>query len=93
MNLTPHLVSWGVLAVVLLVLISYRSRLAGHEDDTIHVLDGDAGMVTEQVALAKKLTVVERWGKILTVVVVIYGLAIAGLYCWNLWEQSSKVVM
>ncbi len=93
MNLTPHLVIWGALAVVVLVMASYRSRLAGREDDTIHVLDGDAGMVTDQVVLAKKLAVVERWGKILTVVVVIYGLAIAGLYCWKLWEQSSKVAM
>lgn len=90
MNLIPLLVIWAVLAVVLVILLIYRSRLAQKEDDSLHVLDSDTSKVSEQMALARKLNVIERWGKILTVIAVLYGLVLLGLVLWDAWERSSR---
>ncbi len=91
MNLVPYLVTWIPLAVVVLVLAIYRNVIASREDETIHVLESDASAVSAQVNLSHKLEVVERWGKILTVVVVVYGLAIAGMYLYYIWQQGAKL--
>jgi hypothetical protein len=91
MNLVPYLVTWIPLAVIVLVLAIYRNIVASHEDETIHVLESDAPAVTAQVNLSRKLQVIERWGKIFTVVVVVYGLAIAGMYLYFIWQQGAKL--
>jgi len=91
MNLVPYLVIWIPLAVVVLVLAIYRSMIASHEDETLHVLESDAPAVTAQVKLSRRLDVIERWGKILTVVVVVYGLVIAGMYLYSIWQQGAKL--
>ena len=72
-------VTWGVLGIVILLLLFYRSRIAAHEDDTLHV-SHDTDLVSEQAVLATKLGAVDRWGKILTIILVVYGLALAGYY-------------
>ena len=91
MNLTFYLATWIPLAVLVGVLAIYRNMMASHEDESIHVLDGDAPQVAEQVRLSHKLEVVERWGKILTTIVVIYGLAIGVMYLYYVWQQGAKL--
>jgi len=91
MNLAPYLVTWIPLAVVVLVLAIYRNVMASHEDETIHVLEGDAPAVAAQLKLSHKLEVIERWGKTLTVVVVVYGLVIAGMYLYFIWQQGAQL--
>lgn len=90
MNLTPLVTIWAVLAAVIVILLIYRSRLARQEDETLHVLDSDASKVSQQMTIAQKLEVVERWGKILTVIAVLYGLVLLGLFLWDAWERSSR---
>lgn len=90
MNLMPLVTIWAVLAAVIVILLIYRSRLARQEDESLHVLDSDASKVTQQMTIAQKLEVVERWGKILTVLAVLYGLALLGLFLWDAWERSSR---
>jgi len=92
-TLFPYVVVWAVLAVILVVLYIYRRHIALKDDETLHVLDADAGMVAQQVAVAKKLEVVDRWGKILTIIAVLYSLALAGLYIYTVWQESTKVTM
>ena len=91
----PHLVlyvsTWAVLAVIVLCLALYRFALAGHEDESLHVSAVEAKAVVEQQQVFGKLNRVEFWGKLLTVVVVLYGLAIAGVYLYNAWQQSSQI--
>lgn len=91
MNLTLYVVTWASLAVVVAVLAIYRNMMASHEDETIHVLDGDTPQIAAQVKLSHKLEVVERWGKILTAIVVIYGLGIASMYLYYVWQQGGKL--
>lgn len=91
MNLTFYLVTWVPLAVVVGVLAIYRNMMASHEDETIHVLDGDTPQIAAQVKLSHKLEAIERWGKILTAFVVIYGLGIAAMYLYYVWQQGAKL--
>ncbi len=82
--------SWGVLALIVLILAAYRSQLGRQEDDHIHVSGGDAGAITHQTTVAHRIDAVEKWGKILTVVLIVYGLILGGRYLYFLWEASSR---
>ncbi len=93
MNLIPHLVIWAILATVVIILLIFRSKVSRQEDEGLHVLDSDAARVPQQIAIAKKLENIDRWGKILTIITVVYGLALAGLYVWNVWDASTRVAM
>lgn len=91
MNLFPFVVIWAVLFVAVIVLFFYRRSIARYEDDTLHVLDSDQQQVAEQVKIARKLEVVEKWGKILTIIVVVYGLVLLGLYGYLRFVESSRI--
>jgi hypothetical protein len=88
-NLLPLAVGWSILALVVIVLIVMRKRVASQEDDTLHVLDGDARLVGRQSAVAQKLLVIDRWGKILTVIAILYGIALACAFIYNNWIEAS----
>jgi hypothetical protein len=83
-NLMPYAVIWGALALVVVALIVYRKYVADQEDDSIH-LEGSAS--TDQIALAHRLAVIDRWGKAITALVVVFGLALAAVYVYQLWTN------
>jgi len=82
---------WAVLALIVLGMAIYRKLLSNKEDDTMHLADAETRLVSEQVVLAQKLEVVDKWGKLLTIVVVVYGLVLAGLLLYQGWVQASKM--
>ena len=82
-NLMPYAVFWGVLAIVVVFLIIYRKQIASHEDDSIHL---EGSVPTEQVALAHRLASIDKWGKTLTIVVAVYGVALAAIYLYQVWN-------
>jgi heme/copper-type cytochrome/quinol oxidase subunit 2 len=82
-NLLPYAVFWGVLAIVVVFLIIYRKSVSSHEDDSIH-LEGSAP--AEQMALAHRLASIDRWGKMLTIIVTVYGVALAAIYLYQIWN-------
>lgn len=85
----PHVIVLVVLAVVVGGLAIYRRGVAEKEDDTVH-LTGSGEEIQKQMAIAAQLSKIDKWGKLLTVILVVYGLVIAGLYIMRLWEESSK---
>lgn len=91
MNLTFYLATWIPLAVLVGVLAIYRNMMASHEDESIHVLEGDAPQVAAQAKLSHKLEAVERWGKILTTIVIVYGLIIGAMYLYYIWQEGAKL--
>jgi hypothetical protein len=93
MNWILYLAILGVLVLAVVALLIIRSRLAGNEENIIHVQDAEAGMVAQQAVLAQKLTVVDRWGKTVTVVTLLYGLFLAGLYVYQFWTSSSTTII
>jgi len=82
-NLLPYALFWGVLAIVVVFLIIYRKSVSSREDDSLH-LEGSGP--TEQVALAHRLAMIDKWGKTLTVVVAVYGVALAAIYLYQIWN-------
>jgi hypothetical protein len=73
-----------------IVLAISRMRLAKREDKTLDILEGEreAG---QQVEMTKKISKIDRWGQILTIVLVLYGIILAGIYIYQSWQLSSKI--
>jgi hypothetical protein len=92
MNLTPFVIVWSILALVVLGLALYRKLVANHEDDLIHIGPGEEKMIPQQVQMATKLAAVDRWGKTLTVFAFVFGLVIAATYLYQAWEASLQRV-
>jgi heme/copper-type cytochrome/quinol oxidase subunit 2 len=82
-NLLPYAVFWGVLAIVVVFLIIYRKSVSNREDDSIHL---EGSVPTEQMALAHRLELIDRWGKTLTVIAAVYGVALAAIYLYQVWN-------
>jgi hypothetical protein len=89
MNLILHLAIWAGLATVLVFLALYRRRIYMKSDEVLHVLDAEAPLVSNQEVVAKKLEKIDLWGKVLTVIVVLYGLGIVGLYLYAMFTDTS----
>ncbi len=89
LNLLPYAIAWAVLFVIVLVLALMRRKVADKEDDSLKLSDGEVADVARQEQLAKQLAIIERWGKALTIVLVVLGVAVALLYGWQMWEGSS----
>jgi len=83
---------WAILASALLVLAAYRKLAARSEDDVIHVQESESAIIGKQSSLAKTLDTLDRWGKILTIVVSVYGLILLGFYLFSSWEQSQQLI-
>jgi hypothetical protein len=92
MNFVPLLVLWVLMGVVVLALIVWRKAVSIKEDDNLHVLDGaSVEKSAEQIALARKLDLIDKWGKIVTVLTVAYGVLLCGLYVWQSWVVNSRI--
>lgn len=86
-NLFPLLVVLMVLALGVLALFMWRQAVARSEDDSLHVMHGT---LTQQTSIAQKLDGIDKWGKILTVITVVFGLLIAAAYIYGqLFGRSS----
>lgn len=91
MNLLPYAIGWAPLAIVVIILVFYRQKLAAHEDDSLHVAGAYSAEITaQQVAVTKKLETVERWGKILTALALLYALALVGVFAYSAWKNTSS---
>jgi hypothetical protein len=88
MNYLPLLVVWSALALVVLALFVWRQSIARNEDDSLHVMHG---ALTPQTSLAQKLDVIDKWGKILTVITVVSGLLIAAAYVYAQFAGRSAL--
>ena len=86
-SLLPFLYTWIVLALAVIGLLVWRKAIASHEDDNLHVLDGGGA---DQTVVAHKLDQIDKWGKTLTVIALVYGLILAVAYAYQAWIQTSQ---
>ena len=91
MNIMPFVVIWAFVALAALALALYRKLITRHEDDYVHVADSEASIIPQQIAIAHKLDVIDRWGKILIIATVIGGVLLVAAYSWQLWRESMQL--
>jgi hypothetical protein len=75
--------------MVVVFLAIYRRRINAEVDENLHVLDAEAQAIPTQELVARKLAVVDRWGKILTVISVLYLLGMAAVYVYSSFQDQS----
>ena len=85
----PFVVLWVVLALAVIALIVYRKVVAAGEDDMIHVSEAAGSTASQQATVAQKLDQIDKWGKTLTVVVVVYGMILAASYVYQTWVSRG----
>jgi hypothetical protein len=85
----PYIVTWAALTAVVVFLAIYRRRIDSRVDENLHVLDSDAPAVSTQEDVAKKLAIIDRWGKVLTVISVLYLLGIVAAYIYGSFNDTS----
>ena len=89
MSLMPFVIILAAVFVGLLGLIFYRYvGLTSHEDDTIHVHDGEEGYIAVQEVLAKKVAATDYWTKVLTAVLVIGALILGVIHTYRTFTAT-----
>ena len=87
-TLTMLLIVWGVVTVVLVLLLIYRSTLSMHEDDQLFLDESSKNMREEQEALQIRMGKVTPWVRILGAASTILILFIAGMAVWQRMNQG-----
>jgi len=88
-SFVPFGVLWMLLAVIVLALIAYRKVVSLQEDETLHL--GDPVEANHQAVIARKLDWIDKWGKLLTVVAVAYGVLLAAAYTYHVWLTMQAI--
>lgn len=83
----------AALIAVTLGLALYKMVCERDNDYHIHATSDELASVGKQSAMAGRLESVEKWGKGLTLVTVVYFLVVLGLVLYSAWQQSSQVVL
>jgi len=82
---------WLALTLLLIGLALYRKFESHfHEDDLVHLAEGEARYIPNQVATARLLDKIDSWGKTLTVVDAVFGLTLFAVFLYNAWQESIK---
>ena len=85
----PFVVLWAALALAVIGLIVYRRFVSAGEDDMIHISDAAGSVTSQQVTVAQKLDQIDKWGKTLTVITVVYGVVLASVYVYQSWMSRG----
>ena len=88
-DFTPFTVIWGLLALAVLLMAGYRKTISVKEEETLHLTDPVE--TNHQVQIAHRLEVVDKWGKLLTVVVAAYGLLLLIAYTYQTWIRTTNL--
>jgi hypothetical protein len=91
MNVTLHLAICGVLVFFLVASFLYRKFIDDHDDHNIHLTNtsSDARILTTQVAHAKRIEMLDKLNKYLSIVVILYLLAIGLMAGYTGWFASQ----
>jgi hypothetical protein len=94
MSLILNLVVWGVLVLTLTAMAIYRRWVDEHEDHTVHLHDDplDSRIISSQMTIGKRLDSLDKAIRYLMIVVIAYGLVIAGLAGYQSWLNSYNPV-
>lgn len=85
--ITPLLILWTGLTVVLVVLLIYRSTLVMHEDDQLFLDSAEAHMAKEQEELLVKMNRIQPWVRVCGAGSAVLGVIIAGIILYSRFNQ------
>jgi hypothetical protein len=85
LDLRPFLVLWVIVIVALVVVAFWRRTVAVQEDPALHLGASHAGTAAEQLALAKKLGQIDKWMKLLSLVVIVFGVLLGAAALYKGW--------
>ena len=83
---------WAVLALMVMVFAVYRKMKARNEDDVLHVSGSNWSAADKQRTLASSIDHIDRWGIALTIVTVVYGVALLAIYLHSVFLEGQKFV-
>ena len=83
--LRPFLVLWLIEIAALIVVSFWRRSVAVQEDPALHLGTEHAVTAAQQVAIAKKLAQIDKWIKLLTLIVVVFGVLLGAAFLYKSW--------
>ena len=89
MTLTPFVVTFLVLVFLTSALAVYRKLVTLREDDFLHLDDGEAKLIPQQVATARRIHSLDFWGEALTVLTAISGVLVVVIYLYLGWTARQ----
>jgi len=93
MNVGLHLTALGVLVFILIASFLYRKFIDVHDDHNIHLTGSttDARIINTQVQHAKRIEMLDRLNIYLSIVVVLYLLAIGIMAAYTGWFAAVQL--
>ena len=88
-DFTPFAVLWAVLALAVAAMALYRRTISAKDDESLHLTNPT--VASRQVEIAHKLEVIDKWGKLLTVIAAIYGLLLVIAYTYQNWIRATNL--
>jgi cell division septal protein FtsQ len=82
------LIIWGVLTVVLILLLIYRSTLSMHQDEQLFLDDSSKNLREEQEQVQARMKRVTPWVRVLGAASAVLILVIAGMAVWQRINQG-----
>jgi hypothetical protein len=91
MNTNLHLAIVGILVLCLIVSYLYRKFIDEHDDHNIHLSGSstDVRTINMQVEHGKRIEMLGKLNLYLTIVVILYLLAIVGMLGYASWAAGS----
>ncbi len=87
-TLTMLLIVWGVLTVILILLLIYRSTLSMHQDEQLFLDDSSKNLREEQEQVQARMKRVTPWVRVLGAASAVLILVIAGMAVWQRINQG-----
>ena len=85
--MTPLLILWAGLTLILVVLLIYRSTLSMHEDDQLFLDSAEAHMAKEQEELIGKMNRLTPWVRVCGAGSAVLTVVIAGMLLYSRFNQ------
>ena len=85
--MTPLLIVWAGLTVILVGLLIYRSTLAMHEDDQLFLDSAEAHMAKEQEELIGRMNRITPWLRLCGAGSAVLAIVIAGMMLYARFNQ------
>ncbi|HXE63774.1 MAG TPA: hypothetical protein VN519_09555 [Bryobacteraceae bacterium] len=79
-----------LLVLATLALVGYRKFITREEDDLVHLGEGSVQHSARQEAMAKTITQLDRFLKIMVTVTVVYGLGLGALMIYQALSNTSN---